>query len=247
VTSASSGPSWCPRQAEADAIQRPRLERERFVRGTRRRIGGGLATGDERVITAGTAGLPGRAGELLLDDLDEAMQRLVAVHRPAVDEERRRPGDPERPGIGDVRLDRRAISAGIEVGAKPHHVEPELAREQLHGRAIDVAAERVQPIVHRQEPALGIRRERGLGGQRVVVVERQRAMDPAQQARIQPGEVIERALHAVAVGARVVAPRDDRHRRIDRTARRSVAARHLVDRPGIEARAPGVGRRARGR
>lgn len=234
------GAALVTRQAEPDPVQRHPLELARLVR----RIGGELAARHQRVV-AGVLLAPAR--QLLIDELDEDLERQVALHRPAVDEERRRPGDPERPGGSHVRLDRRSVRAGIEIRAKPHHVEAELARDQLDGRAIDVATERVQPIVHRQEPALGPRRERGLGPQRVVVIERQRAVDPAQLARVQPREVIERALHAVAVAARVVAPRDDRDRRADRAVRRCVAARDLVDGRRIEAQAIGAGGRARDR
>ena len=161
-----------------------------------------------------------RARELLLDHVDEHGQRLVAEQRAAVDEERRRTGDPERARVGHVGVDRGPERVAIEVGAKPHQVEAELVHEQLHRGAIDPPAERVQPVVHRQEPALGIGGERGLRDHRVLVVERHRAMHPAQLPGIQPGEVIERGLHAVAVAALVVAPRDDRDRRVDRPARR---------------------------
>lgn len=111
---------------------------------------------------------------------------------------------------------------------------PSLARDQLHGRTIDVAGERVQPIVHRPELTLRGGRERGLGADRLVVIERQRAMHPAQLAWEHPGQRVERGLDAIAVPTGVVAPVDDRHRRIDRAIRGRLAARDLVDRLGIE-------------
>src|SRR5215471_13079897 len=72
-------------------------------------------------------------------------------------------------------------------------------RASATSAAIDATAEREQPVVHRPEPALGVGGERGLGAERLVLVERQRAVDPAQLAGVQAREVIERGLHAVAV------------------------------------------------
>ncbi len=108
------------------------------------------------------------------------------------------------------------IRARVEIGAEPDHVEPEPLGDELDIGAFDAAVERVQLGVHRPEPALRARRERGLRRDRVVVIERQRAVDPADQAGIQAVEAIERLLHAVAVAARVVAPVDDRDRRVGR-------------------------------
>jgi len=103
---------------------------------------------------------------------------------------------------------------GVEVRAEPHHVEAELARDQLGAGPIDAAAHRVQPIAHRAERTLGPRRERRLGGRRLVIVERQRAVDPAQLPGEQRVQRVEGRLHAVAVATREVTPRDDGHRRV---------------------------------
>ena len=138
-----------------------------------------------------------------------------------------------------------AVGAGVEVGAEPDHVEPELARDQLGAGAIDPAAHRVQAIAHRPKRALRGGRERGLGRDRLVIVERQRAVHPPDLLGEQLVQRVERRLDAVAVPARVVAPHDDRHRGVHRAIGRRRAERHLVDGRRIEAQRPGVRRRAR--
>jgi hypothetical protein len=234
------GAALVPGQSETDAIQRGRIERAAVTGRLARRIGRRLAAGDQRFVATGPRGLLGRARELLIDDLGEHRQRLAAAHRATIDEERRRARHAEPVGVDDVGRDRCAEAVAVEIGAEPHHVEADLARDQLDRRAIDAAAEREQPIVHRPEPALRVGGERSLGAERLVLVERQRAMHPAQLAGIQPRQVIERGLHAIAVLAGVVAPRDDRDRRIARTAARRIAERDLVHRRRIEAGALGA-------
>ncbi len=107
------------------------------------------------------------------------------MDRATVDEERRRADDAERDGVLDVGVDLRAVLAAIEVGIESDHVEPELARDQIDRRAIDPTGDRVQAIRHRLESPLRVGSEHGLGRNRVVVVERQRAVHPAQLPGVQ--------------------------------------------------------------
>ena len=101
----------------------------------------------------------------------------------AVDEERRRGADPERPRGGGVALHAPGVGAGGQLGGDAVGVEPEAARVGDEVAVREVAARGVERVVHLPEGALGRRRLGGLGrvaGVRVDVLEREVAEGEAQ-------------------------------------------------------------------
>jgi hypothetical protein len=236
------GPELVPGQAEPDLVDLVGVEPERLAIDLRD-VRGRPAGRDERFVADA---LLRRARELLIDDVDERLQRLAPGQRAAVDEERRRAGEAERHGVLRVGLDLRAVAAGVEIGAKADHVEPELARVQLEAGAIDAPGGGVDPVVHREEPALRRRGERRLGRDGGVAIERQPAVHEPDLSGVQPLQRPERVLRAKAEAARVIAPRHDRDRRVGGPLDVRGTARHAVDRGRIERQLVGASRRRRG-
>ena len=163
-----------------------------------------------------------RRGDLVVDDLLELLVRLRALDVAAVEVEVRRPLHADLRAERQVGVDAALAGAAVERGLELAHVEAELPRVLLEVGALDVLLVGEQLVVHLPELALRLGRQRGLGGQRRVGVERQRvvAEEEPDLVRVLLLDLVHRRNHAAAERTLEVGERDDVDLGRGRSARR---------------------------
>ena len=166
------------RVARIDLVDRLVLGRSTLRRLRRRGRHFGLGVLHHRVVELGRrrALLHERVRVLqLLVDLGlERLERLRADERLAVDEERGCAARADLVALGLLGVDLLLPLARVQVGLELLHVQADLARVLLQGRALERGLVGEQLLVHLPELALRLGRQRRLGRQVRVVVERQR-------------------------------------------------------------------------
>lgn len=108
--------------------------------------------------------------QLLLDDLDEDVERLGAVEHAPIDKKAGRAFDRERLGVRQVAVDERGSGRGIETGTEAPRVEAERARVIDQSLPAEIILLGEQDVVILPElPSLrgALRRDRGQPGLRV--------------------------------------------------------------------------------
>src|SRR5260221_5017541 len=104
--------------------------------------------------------------QLAVDQLRELGERFGPRKKASIDEERRRTGDPERLGVGDVTIDDRLPRGRVEGGLEPLHVEPEIARLLQQDIMLDARLAGEDLVVIGPELPLIVGRQRRQGGER---------------------------------------------------------------------------------
>ncbi len=188
------------------------------------------------------------ARDLVVDDLLELIVRLGPLHVAPVDVEIRRPLHANLLAGRQVGVDARLARMRVERGLELVHVEPNLLGVLLEACPVQRLLVGEHLVVHLPELPLRLGGDGGLGGQRRVVVERQRVVTEEEPdlLGVVLHDLVDRRDHAAAKRALEVRELDDGHRGVGGTAHRTLQ-RHPDAVDAVARPLGGRHRRRRGR